>query len=189
MPTLTLVAGPNGSGKSTLTAAISFEDPTTVVDPDAIARQLDPVQPSRAGIAAARQAILRCRSFLAARDSFVLESTLAGKGAISIMRNAKQAGYRAQLIYVALGDPELHIERVRLRVSRGGHDIPDLDIRRRYWRSLSHGPEAILLANETVVLDNAGLQPERVLSLRSGRITWRAASLPHWVEDLASALR
>jgi predicted ABC-type ATPase len=105
------------------------------------------------------------------------------------MRNAKQAGYRALLIYVALGDPELHIERVRLRVSRGGHDIPDPDIRRRYWRSLSHAPEAILLANETVVLDNSGLQPERVLALRSGRIIWRAASLPHWVEDIASALR
>lgn len=85
--------------------------------------------------------------FARARDRFVLESTLAGKGAISIMRNAKQAGYRTLLIYVALGDPELRIERVRLRVSRGGHDIPDTDIRRRYWRSLSRAPEAILLAN------------------------------------------
>ncbi len=187
MPTLTLVAGPNGSGKSTLTGAISFEG-TTVVDPDVIARELDPVNPARAAIAAARQAILRCRSLLTARNSFVLESTLAGKGAIAIMRNAKQAGYRALLIYVALGDPELHIERVRLRVSLGGHDIPDTDIRRRYWRSLSRAPEAILLANETALLDNSGLQPERVLALQDGRITWQAASLPNWVEGIASTL-
>ncbi len=106
-----------------------------------------------------------------------------------MMRNAKQAGYRALLVYVALGDPELHIERVRLRVSRGGHDIPDSDIRRRYWRSLSHAPEAILLANETVLLDNSGLQPERILALRSGRITWQTAYLPNWVRDIASALQ
>ncbi len=104
------------------------------------------------------------------------------------MRNAKQAGYRALLIYVALGDPELHIERVRLRVSLGGHDIPDTDIRRRYWRSLSRAPEAILLANETALLDNSGLQPERVLALQDGRITWQAASLPNWVEGIASTL-
>ena len=160
-----------------------------MVDPDVIARQLDPVKPSRAAIAAARQAILRCRSLLAARDSFVLESTLAGKGAISIMRNAKLAGYRTLLVYLALGDPELHIERVRLRVSRGGHDISDTEIRRRYWRSLSHAPEAILLANETVLLDNSGLQPARVLAMRSGRITWQAASLPNWVEDITLALQ
>lgn len=94
------------------------------------------------------------------------------------MRDAKQAGYRTLLIYVALADPELHIERVRLRVSQGGHDIPDSDIRRRYARSLSRAPKAIRLAEETLVLDNSGLQPERVLILRHGLITWRAESLP-----------
>ncbi len=97
-----------------------FEGITAVVDPDAIASSLDPERPSRAGIAAGRQAILRCRSSLAVKDSFVLESTLAGNGAIGLMREAKQAGYRILLVYVALSDPELHIERVRLLVARGG---------------------------------------------------------------------
>jgi len=93
------------------------------------------------------------------------------------------------VIYVALGDPKLHIEQVRLRVSRGGHDIPDTEIRRRYWRSMSHAPEAIRLAQETVLLDNSGLQPERVLALRNGRIIWQAAFPPNWAEDIASALQ
>jgi predicted ABC-type ATPase len=97
-----------------------------------------------------------------------------------MMRNAKQACYCALLIYVALGDPELHIERVRLRVSQGGHDIPDTDIRRRYWRSLLHAPEAILLANEAVLLDNSGLQPERD--------HLAGTSLPDWVQGIAAAL-
>ena len=188
MPVLTLVAGPNGSGKSTLTAAIAFDRVTTLVDPDAIARQLDAAQPSRVALAAARQAILRCRSLLAAGDSFILESTLAGNGAISLMRDAKQAGYRTLLIYVALADPELHIERVRLRVSRGGHDIPDSDIRRRYWRSLSRAPLAMRLADETLVLDNSGMEPVRVLMLRHGRLTWRAELLPSWTQSLTADL-
>jgi predicted ABC-type ATPase len=52
------------------------------------------------------------------------------------MREAKTAGYGTAIVYVAPGNPDLHIERVRLGVSRGGHDIPDRDIRRRYARSL-----------------------------------------------------
>ena len=75
MPTFTLVAGPNGSGKSTLTAAVTFEGSFNVVDADAIARVLDPELPARAAIAAARQAILRCRTLLNNRESFTLEHT------------------------------------------------------------------------------------------------------------------
>lgn len=187
VPTLTLVAGPNGSGKSTLTAAIAFEG-LIVVDPDAIARTIDAEQPSRAAIAAARRAVLRCRALVANRESFILESTLAGHGALSLMREAKRVGYRALLIYVSLGDPELHIERVRLRVSQGGHDIPDSDIRRRYGRSLLRAPEAIRLADETVILDNSGLEPERMLMLAGGRIIWRAGSVPQWVQEIVARL-
>jgi predicted ABC-type ATPase len=78
-PRLTLVAGPNGSGKSTISAAISGES-RIVVDPDAIARTIDSLQPSRAAIPAARRAILLCRSLIAKRDSFIVESTLAAMG-------------------------------------------------------------------------------------------------------------
>ena len=185
VPRLTLVAGPNGSVKSTLTAAIELDKVVGIVDPDAIAAALDPAQPSRAAFAAARQAVLRSRSLLTQRESFILESTLAGHGALSLMREAQKAGYRTLLIYVALGDPELHIERVRLRVSQGGHDIPDADIRRRYARSLLHAPEAMRLSDEAVLLDNSGPRPERTLILKAGRIVWRAGSLPAWVQELA----
>ena len=89
---------------------------------------------------------------------------------------------------MALGDPELHIERVRLRVALGGHDIPDADIRRRYARSLSRAPEAIRLADETLILDNAGDHPERMLMLRSGRIVWKGNVLPLWVQQIVARL-
>ena len=93
-----------------------------------------------------------------------METTLAGHNAISIIREAKNAGYRTFLLYVALNDPEYHIERMRLRVAEGGHDIPDADVRRRYWRSLARAPEALRLCDEAEVLDNTGVRPERMLS-------------------------
>jgi len=108
---------------------------------------------------------------------------------MSIVRQAKSAGYRTFLVYVSLGDPDLHIERVRLRVSRGGHDIPDTDIRRRYWRSLSRAPEALQLVDEAVVLDNSGLHPVRMLWFKRGQIIWRADTSPDWVERLAATSR
>jgi predicted ABC-type ATPase len=186
MPTLTLVAGPNGSGKSTLSAAIAGQG-TVIVDPDAIAREIDARRPSRAAIPAARRAILLCRSLIATRATFIVESTLAGRGAISLMRDAQREGYRTVLVYVALGDPDLQIERVRLRVAQGGHDIPDADIRRRYFRSLARAPEALRLADEVAVFDNAGLRPIRVALLQKGRIVWIASPVPTWVELLLKA--
>jgi predicted ABC-type ATPase len=83
-----------------------------------------------------------------------------------------------------LAAPELPSHRARLPVAQGGQDIPDADIRRRYFRSLSPAPEAIRLADETIVLDNAGPQPEHVLMLRKGRIACRSSALPAWVSEL-----
>jgi predicted ABC-type ATPase len=188
MPALSVIAGPNGSGKSTLTSSIWFEGNANLIDPDAIARRLDAAQPARSAIPAAREAILRCKALLADRMSFTLETTLAGYGAIGVVRQAKRAGYQTFLVYVSLGDPELHIERVRLRVSQGGHDIPDSDIRRRYWRSLMRAPEALRLADEAVVLDNSGTHPVRMLLLANGRVVWRAAALPEWVKRLTEVV-
>jgi predicted ABC-type ATPase len=104
---------------------------------------------------------------------------------MGIVRRAKNSGYLTLLVYVSLGDPELHIERVRLRVSQSGHDIPDADIRRRYWRTLVHAPEALRLVEEAVVLDNSGFHPVRVLLLSDGRIAWQADALPKRVCQLA----
>lgn len=165
-----------------------FEGNANLIDPDAIARRLNPSEPARMAIPAARESILRCRALLSESASFTLETTLAGHGATGILSKAKRQGYKTLLVYVSLGDPELHIERVRIRVSQGGHDIPDADIRRRYWRSLDRAPAALRLADEAVVLDNSGLHPVRTLLLRNGAIVWQAGTLLKWVQQLCQAL-
>src|SRR5947209_2039637 len=115
MPLLSVIAGPNGSGKSTLTSSVDFDRTAPLIDPDAIARRLNPIQPSAAAIPASREAIVRCNALLAERVSFTLETTLAGNGAIGVLRRARDAGYSTFLVYVSLVDPTLHIQRVRLR--------------------------------------------------------------------------
>ncbi|MBV8819272.1 MAG: zeta toxin family protein [Acidobacteriaceae bacterium] len=185
---LSVVAGPNGSGKSTLNSFIKLTETAHLIDPDAIAREMDPEQPSRVAIAAGREAILRCNRFIESRASFTLETTLAGHGAMRIMHDARNAGYRINMVYMALDRPELHFQRVRLRVSEGGHDVPPADIERRYHRSLLHAPEALRIADEGMVVDNAGPHPVIVALIERGVILWRATTVPEWVQNIQAQL-
>lgn len=184
MPQLVVVAGPNGSGKSTLSTEFRSAG-LIVIDPDEIARRIDPVNPSQAAIAAGRQTILRCQQLLNAGDSFVLETTLSGHGAISLMQEAKVAGYFVRLIYIALESSAMQIDRVKSRVRRGGHSVPDADVRRRYARSLLRAPDAIRLADEASVIDNSTARSRLALRIRSGAIVWRSDDLPGWARQLA----
>jgi predicted ABC-type ATPase len=184
VPVLTVIAGPNGSGKSTLTASLRLERQSNLIDPDQIARRMNPAGPASAAVAAGREAISRCRAYLVNQSSFAVETTLAGKGPIAMIREAKARGYGILVFFIALSNPELNIHRVSMRVQQGGHDVPDADIRRRYERSLANAAEALLLAHEAVVFDNSGLRRQRMLEIRNGQIIWRAKQVPEWVAGL-----
>ena len=139
-------------------------------------------------VAAGRRALLRCRALIEAREDFVLETTLAGATGIKTMQSAKAAGYRVFLAYICVQDTKLNIERVRLRVALGGHDVPEEDIQRRRFRSLSRAPEAMRLADEAVLFDNSGTAYERVLEMQAGKIIWQASPLPDWAQTILSRL-
>jgi predicted ABC-type ATPase len=90
MPTLTVIAGANGSGKSTLTKLSAINTP--LIDPDAIAREIDPVNPVSAAITAGRQAIALCQKYIQSERSFMVETTLAGKSYLNLMCEVKSRG-------------------------------------------------------------------------------------------------
>lgn len=121
MPTIFVVAGPNGCGKSTLTRTTRFVG-SEVIDPDAIASRLSPGAPERATHSAGREAVRLRRALIRAGRTFVVESTIAGHGTLRLMEAAREAGYRVELHYVAVGTPEQALDRIRNRVALGGHD-------------------------------------------------------------------
>jgi predicted ABC-type ATPase len=73
VPVFTVIAGPNGSGKSTFTARLRSKDKENLLDPDAVAKRMDPADPARAAISAAREVINRTREYLDRGESFVIE--------------------------------------------------------------------------------------------------------------------
>jgi predicted ABC-type ATPase len=83
-----------------------------------------------------------------------------------------------------LSTPEQNIRRVQNRVSKGGHDVPEDDIRRRYSRSAAHVPECLRIADDAALYDNSGSEATLVLEAHNGTIAWRAEQLPAWAESI-----
>jgi predicted ABC-type ATPase len=182
MPLLTVFAGPNGSGKSSVIRGLAFEGRDNLLDTDAIARRINPSDPRRAAGQAGRQVVLRAREFVQKRETFAMETTLAGNTALALMRRAAKQGFIVRLVYVCLDNPEKCIQRVRERVAQGGHDVLEEDVRRRYNRSLLNLPAALRLANEAVVYDNSGSEPRKVLVAKAGVVIWTVHQQPTWMK-------
>jgi predicted ABC-type ATPase len=177
-----VVAGPNGAGKSTLTRLQLAATGIPVLDPDALARQLDPADPSRAAIAASRRVLSQSQAFLAARQSFVLETTLAGHTALQTMLRAHAAGFAIDLLYVCLSSVDGHLARISARVAQGGHTVPERDVRRRYARSLANLPQAMTRCDHALVFDNSSTDGfQLILQWAHGEVVWRAPTLPVWL--------
>ncbi len=138
---------------------------------DEIARGLSPLDPLAASVKAARLLLHEIHEAIANRKTFTLESTLSGITYLRLLRSAKRKGYRIHLLYLWISSPRLAIRRVALRVRKGGHSVPEADIRRRYVRSLSNLVRFYApIADSVVLLDNSG-RSARLISDRRGQTT------------------
>ncbi len=140
-PQFFLITGPNGAGKSTFTSLVRRRFPKTkVIDPDAIAKEITGSYSNIAEhrVFAGKEAIRQVRECIGSGHSFAVESTISGNSYLRYASNAKAAGFRTVLVYIALSSPSLSTERVKIRVSKGGHTIPEHDLHRRYPKSLEN---------------------------------------------------
>jgi predicted ABC-type ATPase len=182
VPTLTVIAGPNGSGKSTLTESFEFEGRDRLLDPDAIARGMNPLNPSAAAFAAGRDVLKRTADYLSRGLSFSVETTLSSHGRVDLIRKAKSRGYEVHLLFIGLDSPERCITRIRNRAARGGHFIPDSDVRRRYVRSVANAAQGLRSADVTKFYDNSGDGARLILAASAGIVVWQAEPFPEWVK-------
>lgn len=135
MKRLYILAGANGSGKSTISKVLLPTEGIVYVNPDDIARELCPENPPSMKISAGREALRRIKDLLEMGASFAIETTLSGFGYVGVIQRAKSMGYEVTLAYVFVDSADFCLERIRVRVLGGGHDVPADDVRRRYNRS------------------------------------------------------
>jgi predicted ABC-type ATPase len=154
-PVMVIIAGANGSGKSSNMVQFVREG-YDVIDPDRIARNLSPNAPEKAAISAGKAAINRARENILNGVSFSIETTLSSKGVYQrLLREAKEQNYIVKLAYISTEHPSINIGRVRERVNNGGHDVPDIDVIRRYERSISNVSAFFEQADEKCFVDNS----------------------------------
>lgn len=131
---LYIISGCNGAGKTTASYTVLPEilDCREFVNADEIARGLSPFNSESIAIEAGRLMLKRIEELLEKEETFSIETTLATKSYINLVRRAQAKGYSVKVLFFWLNSPELALQRVAERVAKGGHNIPELVIRRRY---------------------------------------------------------
>lgn len=157
MPNFYIISGCNGAGKTTASYSLLPEllEVSQFVNSDEFAKSLSPFDPSAASVSASRYMLMKVKYLFGKRQDFCIETTLATRTLLKIVKEAKAAGYRVTILYFWLNSPELAVQRVRDRVAAGGHNIPDDVIRRRYYVGLSYFfKDYIVECDKWMLLDN-----------------------------------
>lgn len=158
MPDIYIIAGCNGAGKTTAAYNLLPDVFKTVefVNADEIARGLSPFNPTGVAFHAGRIMLERLALLIEGSQSFSFETTLSGNTYLPFIRKAKEKGYGVTFFFVYLNSINLAIERVAIRVSKGGHTIPKDVIERRYYKGLRNFSRYAKEANDWYVYDNSG---------------------------------
>ena len=140
MPRMYIISGCNGSGKTTASYTLLPEllDCSEFVNSDEFAKSLAPFHPETAYVTASRYMLKKLQYLFARREDFCIETTLATRSLIKMVRNAQNQGYFVTVVYLWLRSPEIAVKRVSARVEAGGHDVPPDVIRRRYYTGLEY---------------------------------------------------
>jgi predicted ABC-type ATPase len=135
-----IIAGPNGSGKTTFVKRFLplYADCLNFVNADLIASGLSPFSPDIVAIKAGKIMLDQIREHINAGHDFAIETTLAGRSYLRLIKELKTRGYKIHLYFLWLPKPDLALKRIAERVRTGGHDVPPDVVRRRFTRSVSH---------------------------------------------------
>jgi predicted ABC-type ATPase len=175
-PAFLIVAGPNGSGKSSVYQNADMEwDGLSVwiINPDLLTvriRDIEGLDLDSANLAAIQRMERWLEASLDVHQSIGVETVLSTSKYRRLVEKAHGLGFAVWLIYVLLDSPERNVERVRLRVKKGGHSVPEEKIRARYARSLEQLHWFLDQADRAWVFDNSGAEPDLIAEKLDGTV-------------------
>lgn len=170
---LYIIAGPNGVGKTTFASKFlpKYANCRNFVNADLIAKGMSPFFPESAAIRAGRLMLSEITLFARQRVSFAFETTLSGRSYLRLIRQLQKQGYKVHVFFLWVDTVDVAIARVRERVLKGGHDVPQAVLHRRYGRSIRNFfADYFLLANSWYLFDNTGTQPEVIAVGGQGKL-------------------
>ncbi len=179
-----LIAGVNGTGKSSLRGVLEGQGVLLghIIDADAIAKEND-----FNNIKAGKKAIAEIDYCLENNISFTQETTLAGHRIERTMRQARKQGYYVTMYYVGLNSKEESILRIANRVRKGGHNIPDDDVIRRFDNRIESLKNVIPLCDEVIFYDNEN-GFIKVAEIINNKFNYSNGYRPKWIEEVKEKL-
>ena len=187
-PVIVAIAGPNGAGKTTFYQAHIRPAGLRFVNADVMARELN-----ADAYAAARMADALRRQLVNARESFAFETVFSDPvgDKLAFLKEAAATGYTVILCYIGISGPEVSEQRVAMRVSQGGHDVPAEKLIARFPRTLANFKSAIRELPHVWVFDNGDLRrPFRHVGVvEKGRVTTINEPVPEWLAHCLPGIR
>lgn len=193
-PIFWIIAGPNGSGKSSLyseTEIEAFDQSVWIINPDLLTeriRQVEKLNLQEANLEAVRRIETWLDASVRAHQTVGVETVLSTDKYRRLVVAAKKNQFEFRLIYVLLASPDLNVERVRLRVKKGGHDVPENKIRERWEKSIRQLPWFLEQADKAFIYDNTGAVPQRIGIKQKGKIIL-SSSAPAPLREAIEVLR
>ncbi len=144
-----------------------------IINPDELAKRIrdyEGLEPLEANLASVQRIEAWLYASLDAQQTIGVETVLSTPKYRALVEHAKDRGFAVNLIYVFLDSVELNIERVQLRVDKGGHAVPEDRIRGRRLRSFNQFSWFFGAADSVDVYDNSGASPQLVMTKRVGSV-------------------
>ncbi|AQR96173.1 ATPase [Clostridium saccharoperbutylacetonicum] len=189
MKRYTLFAGVNGAGKTSIYKSVFFNENYIGkrINTDEMVERIGSWKDNNLQIRVGREAVKMIDYYIKNDISFHQETTLSGKSIIKNMKKAQEYGFFVVMNYIGLENSDIAKERVRFRVSKGGHGIPDEVIEKRYVESLLNLKEAINICDEVNIFDNTN-EFIQLINIKNGKLVWRDKIIPKWANTILKEL-
>ena len=180
MKIYTIIGGVNGVGKSSFTGVLKerSSDLGVIVDVDRITAEL-----GGNSLAGGKAALRKINDCIDKGISFTQETTLSGRKTEATAKQVKELGYHVRLFYIGLDTAEESLSRIANRVKRGGHNIPQDDVVRRFagrWEAVT---KVLPYCDEAEFYDNDN-GFVLVAEYRNGELRTVGRRRPQWLVEL-----
>lgn len=184
MKVYTIIGGVNGVGKSSFTGVLKERstDLGIIVDVDKITAEM-----GGNALTGGKIALKKIHECIDKGVSFTQETTLSGRKTEATAKQVKELGYHVRLFYVGLDTAAESLARIQNRVRRGGHDIPQNDVERRFagrWEAVS---KVLPYCDEAEFYDNDN-GFVKVAEYRNGEVRTVGSYCPKWLAELQDYL-
>ena len=185
-PLMVAVTGPNGAGKTTFYHAHVKSAGLRWVNADVLAGELDMDPYAAAGVAASLR-----HELVKQRESFAFETVFSDPvgDKLAFLKTAAEQGYTVVLCFIGISGPQVSEERVAMRVTQGGHDVPAEKLITRYPRTLANLQAAIRDLPHVWIFDNDDLlKPYRKVAVfEQGHANSMRKPVPKWLRQILKA--